>query len=364
MYYIAFLLLIFALSIKLNSRFNIVGRVYFPFLFVLMFVFVGFRYGGTGTADYFNYLSFYDLTADFNDVVKPRVPVEIGFRFFSFIGNYFNLPSQFIILIMAFFSLLPIFYISYKYSLSIYFSLIVAFPFILAFSMQSSRSSVAMGFGLLFIISLVNKQSVISFVFFLLACSFHISSSALVLCLVLLINLRLRYFIFLLLVSISLVLFSDIFLVLSSVFSALGLSLLSAKVIGYAAGSEWGYSMPLYDPRVLLQILIALAGVLAYKRYKNEFSYFYISLLKAQIMGLAIMILFSSSTIISWRISSLFFISEIILVPYICYLIDRSVTYNGIKIRFGSIMFKFSFLLYGLMMAVLSQPYDNVIFQA
>jgi len=102
----------------------------------------------------------------------------------------------------------------------------------------------------------------------------------------------------------------------------LDISLGSAKIDAYlfAISQTTETAINIFSPIQLIRIIIAIA-VLFYcdKCFKhNKFSYL---LIKCYIIGIISLVMFSSVDVIAFRISEMFLLSEIILIPLICYII-------------------------------------------
>ena len=143
--------LLFTLAIATLFDGKKIDKILFIILTFVMLLFSAFRVGGVGLGDYDAYLRLYLLTDTFEKVINPEVHAEIGFRFISFLGNFFGFGEQYIIIVMAMLALIPVAYMIYKYSPYKILSLIVWMPYFLTMNMHSSRTSVAASFGLLFI---------------------------------------------------------------------------------------------------------------------------------------------------------------------------------------------------------------------
>lgn len=77
-----------------------------------------------------------------------------------------GLGEQYIIVAMATLALIPVTYIIYKYSPYKILSLLIWMPYFLAMNMQTSRTSVAAAFGLLFMILYYKKKMACSIIGF------------------------------------------------------------------------------------------------------------------------------------------------------------------------------------------------------
>lgn len=280
------------------------------FIFFILLILVCFRGGGFGLADYDNYKGFYGLVLSWHDVISESVPAEIGFRFFSFLGNSLGFSSQFIIIVMGVFSIFPVYYFIRKYACYKILAIFFWLPYFYTFNMQTSRTSVAVAFGLIFIYYFFKKRYIWSIFWLLMAVSFH--TAALILILVflsflsanILFYMALSSFLFLMLISpVDLTIF---------VLDKIGKSDLS-NAIAFYRGGEFGYSLALYDPRIIVSLCVSYFGL----KIKNLLSDFELYYLKLFIIGSFLLIVFSDVVIVAWRSSYFFLICGIIIIPTI-----------------------------------------------
>jgi len=316
-------------------------------LFILLAI--ALRGNGTGLADYDAYIRIYSSIVNWYDVLNPTTHVEIGFRIVSFLGNTLNLGGQFIIVFMAFASFIPVALIIQKYSPYKLLSVVVWLPYIMSMNMQSSRISVAVGFGMLFFICYYKKYKVLSLLCFLLAVSFH--TSLILLVCTFLTRLRLSW-----LASTYLILFLFSLLIGFSVFfagvlSLIGLDVVAVKLLSYVNSEHYGYPMKVYDPRVLISLFIVTAVMLIRDRVTNPFHTY---LFKLFIIGSMILIAFMDVTILAWRLSYIFLIIGVLVVPVIS---KYFVTHLARTQKIAYVAFPGMYLALGLVIAIVAQPY-------
>lgn len=326
----------------------------FFFLVFWMLVFSAFRVGGTGTGDYENYLNLYNNINSWEQVVNPDVHAEFGFRILALLGNLWNFPEQFIILSMAVLSIVPIIYVVYKYSPYKVLSLLIWMPYFFTMNMHSSRISVAAAFGLLFLISFARRN--ISISYFIIAVLFHYSAFALIS--VFLTRIKLGLFLLLLIFSFIVFIFIPPFEFIIKFLDLISAQRLSSFVQIYLESEEYGYKMALYDPRILLGILISILVLNIKNSFINETEYVFC---KIFLVGVLIMMVFSEVTIMAWRVSYYFLLVGIILIPII------SERYN-IKFRkyigsnrLMSFIFALVYLLYVTPIVINAEPYEFII---
>lgn len=287
------------------------------FMFGLMFIFAGLR--GSGDADYYNYLWFAkDIGTDFSKVMNFSYPVEFSFRFASFLVNLLGLSRQWVIVLMNFLSIGPVAYVVIKKSVSPFLSAIIFLPVFLQFDMQTSRTATAIGLGLLSIYLACEKRRVLSALAIILAISFH-KSAVIVLPFLIYLEVDLSNITKCLIafVSLGISVFSKIFFGLAaSIFSAVGLSRLSRKIITYTFEGKFAYGMKFYDPRIIFFFLLFVMSImyLSEKDFKGD--RMAKASAKAMLYGLCVMLVFRSSTAIAFRFSSYFVVLQMFFIPY------------------------------------------------
>ena len=319
-------------------------------IFIFMLAIVCFRGNSFGLADYDNYKIFYDKVITWNDVVTNSVSAEIGFRFFSYVGNVLNFESQFIIVIMGLLSSIPVYSIIRKYSVYKSLALFFWLPYFLTFNMHSSRTAVAAGFGVLFFNSFFNRRYIKTAFYFIAAISFHKAGLILLLVFLTLFNIKLL-FLSLLLVSIFVSLFYPLDLVVF-VFNKLGLHSYSYQVTSYRGG-YFGYSIPIYDPRILISMVFSYLGYRMRPYLDNRELYF----LKLFVVGVIVFVAFSEVVIMAWRGSYFFLISGIVVVPFIARYYSLKIFY-GSSIKQSLVFFVvFSYGSYLFYLIIKGQPY-------
>lgn len=348
---IPYLSLVFVSSISTvfdKSKFE---NIVLGFLCFFMLLILTLRGNSTGPADYDGYLNMYTKVNSWIDVIEPTVHAEIGFRFLSFVGNTLNFEPQFIIASMGILSFLPILYVVKRYSPYTNLSLYIWLPYFLTMNMHSSRTSVAAAFGLLFILYFVKNQRLKSLIFFLLALSFH--SSSIILILILLIRLNIKKLIFLLILSLFFALFINIWEIISFFLNLVDLHKYSIVLNNYIESSDYGHPMKIYDPRIVLSVIIV---TLLY-RFKNKLTDNEMIFYKTFILGLFVMIIFSSSTIFAWRVSYFFLIVSIIIVPITCKYYNISIFRGSNVKKIMSTIFLFVYALYVFGIIYNAEPY-------
>lgn len=344
---------LFVLSIFDKSK--EIGGYTFLIFALTIFVFVSFRYGGTGPGDYFTYLDLYQEVDSWAYVIEPKAHVEIGFRVVSYVGNLLGFSPQYIIVVMGFLSTAFVLLFIYKYSPFKILSILIWIPYVLSMNMHSSRTSVAAGLGVMFFMFFFKRKNISAAVLFMLAVSFHIS--ALLLLAVLATKLSLAVLFRILIVSllvISLITPFDLFVVIAESF---GIERLGWAVRNYMSSSEYGYPMKLYDPRIILNVSICL---LIYNIRRSICEPLVLFLFKVVFIGTILLIVFSDVTIIAWRGSYYFLLINIVAIPMLCYYYDQRFS-SWIKIRHVAFsLTALIFLFYSAPIVINAEPYQTI----
>lgn len=309
------------------------------FIFFILLILVCFRGGGFGLADYDNYKDFYDLVVSWQDVLLESVPAEIGFRFFCFLGNSLGFSSQFIIMIMGVFSTLPVYYFIRKYACYKILAIFFWLPYFYTFNMQTSRTSVAVAFGLIFIFYFFKKKYLWSIFALLMAVSFHTAALILILVFLTLFPVNVLFY-FTLSTFLFLIVISPVDLTIS-ILDKIGKSNLSNAIILYRGG-EFGYPLALYDPRIIVSLCVSYFGL----KIKNTLSSFELYYLKLFIIGSFLLIAFSDVVILAWRFSYFFLICGVVIIPTIARYYNLKVFYELKAKLIFSLFVVFSYGIY------------------
>ncbi|MEC6822485.1 EpsG family protein [Photobacterium piscicola] len=354
MIYIFVLLL--TIFFQLSDKGKYESRLFFLFGLFLI-VFCSFRYGGFSTGDYFTYVKYGQLVTNFNQVIEQSIPVEIGFRFVSYIINYFQFPKNTSVVFMGIISTIPVIYIINKYSCYKFLSVLVWLPYFFTMNMHSARTSVAAGMGLLFLIFIFEKKYIKAFLSFIVAVSFHqLSLGYFFITLSLFsINILITILIF---IMFFVAIFDPIQIIVHGL-DFIGFSGLGYRIMAYSSSDTFSQSFSMIDPRSLLFISI-LCLYINISRRINERFYLYIS--KLFLIGGIIMYLFSSLVIISWRLSYLFFIVNILFIPKICEVYNL-LPNDSIRIpRLMNVILSIVYTLWVLYLIYGSQNYSFILF--
>ncbi|GEM_PF-974224 len=334
-------------------------KLFFAVLLLWLLIFSAFRVGGTGAGDYENYILLYSRIQDWNSVINPDVHTEIGFRILAWLGNIIGLDSQFIIASMAFLSLSVVGCVIYKHSPLRIFSLVCWMPYFLSMNMHSSRISVAAAFGLLFLICFHCRKYFESFILFVVAVSFH--SSALILLLVFFTRLTIGSLVLILFCSLILLNFINPVYMLGLLFSSFGMERYASFINIYLASAEYGYPLKLYDPRIVLALGVVLLIVNIRKTIVagNDESLF-LFLCKLYIVGVIVMTIFSSVTIMAWRASYYFLIAGVVVIPFVAGKYDQRFLSACSVNRIMSLIFLVLYSVFSLGVINASEPYTFI----
>ena len=285
-------------------------------MFFLMFIFAATR--GSGDADYYNYLWFAkDIGTDFSKVMNFSYPVEFSFRLASYLINLIGLSRQWVIVLMNFLSIGPVTYVAIKKSVNPFLSAIIFLPIFLQFDMQTSRTATAIGLGLLSIYLASEKKRIKSLFVLVLAVSFHKSAVVLIPFLIYLeIDLSNLVKCVIVLASLVVSVFSKVvFAIAASIFSKIGLGILSRKIITYTFEGKFAYGMKLFDPRIIFFLLLFIVSIMYLDKKTFQGDRMDKAAVKAMVFGLCVMLVFRSSTAIAFRFSSYFAILEMFYLP-------------------------------------------------
>ena len=96
--------------------------------------------------------------------------------------------------------------------------------------------------------------------------------------------------------------------------SLLGFDLLSVKLFSYINSEHYGYPMRIYDPRIIISFVMITLILLV----KNKVTYqFHNYIFKIFIIGGVLLVAFMDVTILAWRLSYIFLVIGVIVVPVV-----------------------------------------------
>jgi hypothetical protein len=145
------------------------------------------------------------------------------------------------------------------------------------------------------------------------------------------------------------------FQILLKILEILHLSRLSDFLMIYLASDDYGYPMAIYDPRIILAMLVVF---LIFKFQNNILKYYDMYYFKIFIIGALLMIIFSEVVIMAWRISYLFLIISVLTIPMLVKVYNIYFQENvGLK-RIMSSVFIVVYVLYTAALILKAQPYE------
>lgn len=308
-------------------------------LFLILFAFAALR--GSGNGDYYTYLTNASYINSFSDVLNNNFPMEIGFRFLSYMTNLLNLSYQWPLILMNFISLTVIFLIIARRSTNPILSGLTFMPFFFMFDMQAARTAPAIAISMIGIKFLIEGKMFKYFLTIIIASLFH--AVALVMLPVYFIRKYNTFSTLNIVFTILLIPFSYILNFLEVVIrllTAVGLGQLGNRLLNYTGDMTYGYSYSLLDPRFLLLVIIFLG---TYYLIKNESRSKHVELYYLLIwLSIISIIFFRSNTFVVNRISSFFSIYMILLVPELLSLIRKKYGNNVYLIVYIIIMIVYS----------------------
>lgn len=316
-------LLIFSLEkdkVKAKSLFYIAT--------VILFLFAALR--GNGDYDYFAYKYLSAHYTNVEQIFSSKYSIEVGYRAISYIVNYFNADSQFVIVLMSLISVGGTFFFIQKMSRVPLFSYVVSFGFYLLLDLQFSRQAMATGVASMSFYFFYKKKYLLCLAFVVIAYNLHQTSLIILLFFIFYkilfekngISIKLATF---------LLLFSNIIVstigldaIILRILEISGLESFEEKFIIYINSEQFGYPFSLLDPRLLF-------GIATYFIIKINLKYIIDPEKRKEIVFLSdvllvsnlMMILFSEHTLMATRISYYFSALNIVTVPNFCYYLSE-----------------------------------------
>ncbi|WP_133126387.1 EpsG family protein [Vibrio cyclitrophicus] len=338
-------------SVKKNDK------ILFLFVSLCLVLFCSFRYGGFARGDYFAYLFFSEKLLQFDDVLNSTLPVEIGFRFVSFVGNYFDMPSEFVIFVMGLLSVIPVVIVILKYSKYKFFSILLFLPYFFTMNMHTARTSVSGAFALLFIFALFERKYFLSVIYVSLALSFHTLSIVLLFIVLSLFSINTLLISLLFVFVFSIVV--NPFILISHLLNFAGFSSILGKITSYASSESYSGVMHLYDPRVIVVFLVVFLFLCVRNKLTDSLNSY---LTKVYIIGGIVMISFSFLVVMSWRASYLFLLVGVIYIPNICYVHNINL-YERFSIRrIMTFLVSIVYIVWCLLLISSAQDYSMIFF--
>ena len=282
---------------------------------IFLLLFSGTR--GNSSGDYTNYITYGQKIMTFSDVIYcPGFPMEMGYRFFSWLVNIFHLPVQFVILAMNAVSIGCIYKAIKKYSYDIKLSLLLFLPFFFQYDMHAARTASAMGIIVLSISYILERKLIKFLLLVALAAMFH-TEAVIFIPMYFLWNVKINTAIgfVILFAELLFVRFIGIGNLLIKLLGFVYLDSLAYKFNHYIFGaySVYTYATNIIDPRYIIAMLI---WVLA-KKYIAKPDKYEMLLMNISFGAIFIMIFFGEYTFLFDRLSAFYSIFMIFLIPCI-----------------------------------------------
>lgn len=267
---------------------------------------------GNGMGDYFTYIRYGESIRTINDVLHKNIGMEIGYKAICYIINLFHLPRQSVIIIMNTISFICIYIFIKKYSLDWSMPVLLYLPLYFQFEMHAARTGVAISIVALGMGCLLDKK-IWKFVLAVVIASFFHNTSfiALLLYFAYNINIQLIPGCIIFFLEVLIVKLVDIDRILASCLSMMNLNSFARRFLSYVNNNEYGYPLNLYDPRILIALLVFISCSILINKKENIDRLCISSIF---MYGFT-MILFSGHTFIAYRLSSYFYLPFIIEIP-------------------------------------------------
>lgn len=308
--------IIFLLQFHVMGNYKWKKKPYFALL--LLLIFAGIR--GNGSGDYFVYLYRGKLIKTISDIFQNTAYMDMGYSILAYIVNHYHLPAQAVIIMMNTISIGCVAITIRRYSCMPILSVLVFLPFFYQFDMHAARSAVAMGILLLSIPYIIDRKPLKFALVLAVSMMFH-PEALIGVFLYFLPSLKLDFKIMSVVLAIEAVLVVCIGMdrLVLLILRYMRLGSIYRRFAGYVGNSRYGYGANIFDPRILLVILLfVLASYFIIE--PNELERLMINITYACAF---IMIFFSEHTIFVYRLSSFYNLFTIILVPMIVTHVDK-----------------------------------------
>lgn len=359
-YYI--LLIYFIVIALLNDRLTIKSRKQILFLSgTILIIFAGLRGIGVDN-DYQAYVNFFDQTPKINHLFTNSstsfLKLKIEPTMILMISAVKSISSNGIPLIIFLYAL---FSVTLKLkaitkitdyilpSVLIYFS-----TTFLLHDMTQIRAGLAAGFLLLSIPEILQKNATKYYMYIFIAVLFHYS--AIVFAPFYFFNTKkINKTIYVLLlvtpIILSILHYQPINLLLN-----FDLGIYSTKIKNYVIGQSWlKFKINLFNFAILSQILISVFFIFFCEKTKNKYT---VILTKINCFGIVFFYLLSDIPVLAFRISEIFGIVQIILIPFIIYIIKPKALSEAIVI-----LFSIAFFLNQIILNPILKPYTFIFLQ-
>lgn len=279
---------------------------------VLLFLFAALR--GNGHGDYFTYLSRGKNIISLYDVFHNHTAMEPGYCLIAYITNKLNLPAQCIIITMNLISITCICKFIKKYSSDWCFSLLLFLPLFFQFDMHAARTAVAISISTLSL-EYVEKRKFIYFSIIIFIASLFHSTAWIVLPIYFLSYIKLD-----LVLSLGIIIVEMFFVkvigvdkIILTTLKYSGMDSFYSRYLTYVESVTYGYPFRLYDPRLLLVILIYVIAKICYRKTSRKENL----IINCCFFNIIFLILFSEHTFLAYRFSAFFNSYIIVLVPMV-----------------------------------------------
>lgn len=294
---------------------------------IYIFLFAALR--GNGNGDYFEYLNRGVAIREAGDILHNNISMNVGYPALAWVVNQLHLPSQSVIAMMNAISIGCIYHTVKIYSVNPGLSMLVFLPFYFQYDMHAARTAVAISLLTLCIPYVIERKPIKFTIVVILATLFHPEVMIGILLYFLpLFSINMVVGLLILLtgsVGTFFNIYDKIILFFLRVLSA---DYLYDKFNGYVHSERFGYAAKIYDPRLLLVILIFVLAK-KYLLYENEKEKKYNNfLINSCFFAAVTMIFFNAHTFMVYRLSSVFNIFTLFLVPVICRDYKKSVCYH------------------------------------
>ena len=338
----------FKIVIKIGAKRKAINFALFGSQLIL-FLFAAFR--GDGSGDYWAYLERGSQVKTFSDIFDNTTHLNTGYSFLAWIVNLFHFPSQVVVAMMNLISITAVGIIIKRFSTIPALSILVFLPFYFQFDMHAARTAVAISLVTLTIPYIIEKKFLRFLLVIIIASIFH-PSALIAVGLWFAPDIKIDRTLGIVLVTIAAI-FAKLNWVEKTIlfiFNKIHFNYGYQILISYIDSQKYGYALKLYDPRILLLILIFVLS-----RYgngencaENRYRRF---LRNTCFIAALIMVCFSQRTFFAYRLSAFYNIFTILLVPFMCK--DLS-TENGYVKHFNRQYYYASIILYFLLALIYS----------
>lgn len=284
-----------------------------------------------------NYEYFFE---NFDDPILA-IGVEMSYLWISQITHYFSDNFHNLLFIYALIGIASKFYAISKLSHLLFFPLLFYVSnYYIIHEITQIRAGIASGFFMISIYFLASSMRIKAFIFMLLALFFHYSSLVL-LPLLFLSNKRMPFYYRLILFCIIPLCYTFYFLHID-LLTSIPIPYIAHKIEAYQKLTEHGlndYDLINVFNLVFLVKVFIFAYIVYFYDTILEYNKSITLLLKIQFLSICTFIMFSSLPVVSFRVSELYGVTEILLFPNIYYTIKQTFASKIIVCTIGLILF-------------------------